>query len=207
MTHHHHNCCGDGHAGHEEEYDPCMAQEVAQMERDRIRYEKMKVQSDRLLMTLNIRLDKYRVRGPIAPEEHDSCSSDEGECCDVSLQSVLPCEFSDLSSQHRGIKILTLMYPCDAPPEPDALKAQEEELMTAVKAVAHPAGVVASKFSKPICVCGKCTDPQSRASGSLRSLTMILKSNISLVLTRNGGILGMWTPRDGDIGTFIKKHV
>lgn len=203
---HEHHCCG-GHSTQQEEYDPCMAKEVAQMERERLLYEKLKAQSDRLLLNLNIRLDKHRIRSSVVPDDSSSCSSD----CEIEqlirFISVVPSEFSRLSTQYKGVKILSLVTPCDAVGTDEDKKELQEKFAVSLKAMNSSTTTVAVSFSKRLCVCGKCEDPESKASGALRPLTMILKSSPSVIVTRNGGLLGMWNPRDGDLHSFIRKSI
>jgi len=207
-----HSSCSQDHHSHDEEIDPCMAQDIAKAEKDRILYEKLKVQSDRLLMNLNIRTNKMRVRGAVSlPEDDHSCSSDSEsaprEFSTLPLISVAPALFDKFYNSNRDKKIFTLCIPCDFSAESDP------ESLSTISAVfdkerlaCKNENVAFSKFSKTLCVCGKCEDIESRAVGSLRSVAMILKKSPSIVLTRNGGLVGIWTENDGELISFISKH-
>ena len=219
--HHGHNCC-TGH-GHElEEMDPCMAQEIAQIERNRIMYDRLKSQSDALLMNLNIRTNKLRVRGAVSQnEEEEACSSCDERVVPTESKlvtrklSIAPNQFSNSMSQYKDSKLFVLCVPCDVSIEytPEILK----QLSTVFDTVSPGVGEQNSSFilcrlSTKLCVCGRCPEPDSRPVGTLRSVAMILKGSPTVVLTRNGGLVGVWSyPKDGDptksLQAFISKHI
>ena len=196
--------------------DPCLAKEIAIAERDRIMYEKMKAQSDKLLKNLNIRTSKYRVRGPAVPVEEDVCDdvySDHEACSLVAMPiaKMAPAAFHPFASANNDKKIFTFAAPCDCDTvsQPDIIPRAQGEFEKLHQDLAQVnKDVLFSILSKPVCVCGKCGDPETRLVGSLRSVAMILKSTPSVIVTRNGGgLIGIWTPSDGPMESFVKKHL
>ena len=220
MSTSHGRCCGS-HAHDSHDLDPCMAQEIAQAERDRILYEKLKTQSDRLLMNLNIRSNKGRVRGAVAQVDDDkSCTSSDEDLPDstnasmVDVVQVLPSQFNTLCIQNKDSKVFLFCVPCDMSPEytTEQVEALFGAFKSLFKVVKQPrvAGI-AARFKTNLCVCGKCADADSRAIGTLRSVAMILKKAPSVVVTRNGGLVGVWSapPSEPDLSlhSFVSKHL
>lgn len=218
MTHAHHSCChnhplgsADGHI--DTEYDPCLAQEIADMERGRVRYEKLKEQSDRMLMSLNIRLDKSRLRTEVfqADKSDDGSSSETEESTFPGPQLLFfpPCGFQKFISDNRDRKVFTLVKPCDV--IDDIVGKEDHPLLNEFSNAVRKIRIVEncpvySVFDLPVCVCGHCTDERRKVSGSLRSILMLLKKAWSLVVTRNGGMVGMWAASDGPLEEFILRH-
>ena len=218
MTQAHHSCChnhpsgsGDGHV--HAEYDPCLAQEIADLERGRVRYERLKEQSDRMLMSLNIRLDKSRLRTAVfQAENNDDGSSSETESSTspcAQMLFVAPCGFKKLISDNRDRKVFTLVKPCDV--IDDRVGKEDHPILTEFANAVRKIRIVElcpvySVFNLPVCVCGNCTDERTKVSGSLRSILMLLKKAWSVVVTRNGGMVGMWSASDGPLEEFILRH-
>lgn len=217
-SHSHDGCCA-GHTHEPHDTDPCMAQEIAQAEKDRVLYEKLKSQSDRLLMNLNIRTNKLRVRGAVAQAElDDSCSSDdeptlnESQASKRNIIQLQPTQFTSLHSQHRDAKIFLFCVPCDI--QTDFSSEKVEDLYKAVREAPVSSSslskIVFARLSTRLCVCGRCPEADSRPTGTLKSVAMILRGVPSLVLTRNGGLVGVWSsPADQAISSlhsFISKH-
>lgn len=219
MTHHHHNiCCSSSSSNHhhDDEFDPCMAKEIAQMERHRILYEKMKAQSDKMLMNLNIRTAKHRVRGSVAPDHHDE-DSDEAECAagecshEKKVLQIIPSLFNTFALSNKGCRVIMLCIPCDYQlngGSSDEVSATEKVFSDVCRDLpCKKKDVVLGKFSKPVCICGKCEDSERQPTGSLRSVAMLLKCLPSVVVTRNGGLQGIWSSSQGDLDQFLKKHL
>jgi hypothetical protein len=220
MSHSAHGSCCAGHRHDSYEIDPCMAQEIAQAEKERILYEKLKTQSDKFLMNLNIRNNRARFRGAVAQvEEDDPCSSSEDEesrevsQSSAKLVQILPSQFTTFHVQHKDSKIFLFCVPCDISPE--FTKEKLDELYKAfVDGFPNPstgASVVFGRFKSDLCVCGRCSETDSRPSGTLRSVAMILKRSPSVVLTRNGGLVGVWSAPPTDLSvslhSFVSKHL
>ena len=214
-----HGKCCEGHIHDSHEIDPCMAQEIAQAERERVLYQKLKAQSDTLLMNLNIRSNKSRIRGAIAQiEEDDACSScDEGLSGDgerqkVSVADISASQFAALHIENKDSKIFLFCVPCDM--SPDLSKDQVETLFRAFRhsfeSRKYPADGILVRFKSKLCVCGRCPEPESRPMGTLRSVAMILKKVPSVVVTRNGGLVGVWsapsTEPENSLNSFLSKH-
>ena len=182
------------------------------MEKERIRYEKLKVQSDRFLVGLNIRLDKGRVRGAVASEEDDCCHSPcdgSHEATSEAFLTIKPSDVSTLVSQEKVVKVVLLAFPCSwckshEPAEAEALTGEFESLHIKLPI---PSNMCLVKLSCPVCVCGGCENPDGKLTGSLRSIIFLLKTNPSVVITRGGGLLGMWSPAEGDIRDFIRRYM
>lgn len=213
MTRDIHSCCAHhladpdrGH--HNDEFDPCWAKEIAAIERDRIRYEKLKDQSDRMLMSLNIRLEKSRARLSVSGgDEPDEDSEISSSPCELQqMYHLVPSGFRKFVSDRRGQKVITLISPCDFEDHTRSLSLLEEftDLLSKPRAIEGP--TVHSVFDIPVCVCGVCADKERRLSGSLRSLSMLLRGCPTVVVTRNGGMIGMWTRSDGPLADFIFTH-
>jgi hypothetical protein len=202
-SHHHH---------HEDEIDPCMAQEIAHAEKERILYEKLKVQSDRLLMNLNIRTNKTRVRGAVASSnECDLYSSDSEEACtetaEYPLATCTPTDFTKLFSAYKDKMVFILCIPCDFPTDsPAQVETELYSVFDEARRACKNRDVVFAKFTKRLCVCGRCLDADCRPLGTLRSVAMLLKRSPSVVLTRNGGLIGIWTAKDGPMEAFVSKN-
>lgn len=216
----HHHCSGssgcDSHGDYYEEYDPCMAQEVACAEKERVLYDKLKSQSDRFLLGLNIRIDQGRVRGPAAQEEdepYSPCSHETDAHQNVNrTKLVSPMGWGDFAKVHAGKRVIVLVSPCDVS---QASKDQDgeasfhsivsiREQLEGIK-ISNP-DVVLAEFSLPVCVCGKCENPDMKLTGSLRSVMLLLRKNPSVLVVRSGGLVGMWTQADGPLASFISKH-
>ena len=215
--HQHSGDCSHHTDNFEEEMDPCMAQEVAQAEKNRIVYGKLKAQSDRMLMNLNIRTGKMRVRGCVAPEADALSSSSQSGDESLPTTTILKADPSDLFQLCRSMpssKMFSLAIPCDV----------DEKMWTSVSLVSLVSEFESlnrlmekssslSRFSilsKRVCVCGKCEDPASRLAGSLRSIAMVLRGSPSIVFTRNGGMMGIWapaTPEDNTMEIFVRKNL
>jgi hypothetical protein len=214
-------CCGSSstshsHAHGDDEYDPCMAKEIAAMERDRILYEKFKSQSDKFLMGLNIRLDQGRTRGAVRPEEEDDIHSD----CDLEESTAFrpkvavskPSDWADFSKRNNGKRIFLVACPCDDRVN-QRVAQEEEDLIDPVKILEKSVpqntkkDFIISQFSKPVCVCGKCEDPDRKVSGTLRSLMLLLRGRKSVLVMRSGGLLGMWTTTDGPLESFVARYL
>ena len=185
----------------DDEYDPCMAQEIAHAEKARVLYEKMKCQSDRLLMNLSIRTNKFRPRAAVTEDEDiQDISSDweDGQNCErpQNVVKVTPRDFLALCRSAKHAKVFTLAIPCDMTsaewPESD-VKDLEAVLAERSGSQLINKTDVFSAFNKAVCVCGTCEIPEACLTGSLRSISMILRSNPSVILTRNGGLLGIWS--------------
>ena len=211
MTQGNHSCCHEvhGHVGDGEEYDPCMAKEIAAMERDRVLYGKLKEQSDRMLMSLNIRMDKARPRASVVQAEHSD--GDTNSSGDEAISSgkyeifhLLPSGFQQFISDKRGERVFSLIRPCDFAEARESFIKEFTE--TVAKLSRSEDGLVFVVFDLPVCVCGHCDEQGKKLSGSLRSLTMLLGKTPSIVITRNGGMLGMWTPSDGPLSDFVNRH-
>jgi hypothetical protein len=189
-----------------------MAQEVAMMERYKIRYEKLKAQSDRFLVGLNIRLDRSRIRGAVASEEDDCCESPinaSGAAAEESVFTIKPADMSSFVAQENGGKVILLAFPCvwrksNEPTDAEPLTSEFEALRLTL---CIPADVRLVKYSCPVCVCGGCENPDAKLTGALRSIIFLLKTNPSVVITRGGGLLGMWSPADGDLSGFIRRYI
>jgi hypothetical protein len=189
-----------------------LAQEIAKAEKERIFYQKLKVQSDRLLMNLNIRTNKMRARGAVVERDEQSCSSDlEEEVVGRSGNPLVKCppiEFTTLCSVHKDKKVFVLCIPCDFPSDaPVEIEKTIQDAFESLRESNRNRGVVFAMFSKKLCICGHCSDADSRPTGTLRSVAMILKNSPSVVLTRNSGLIGIWTDKDGPLDTFVSKHI
>ena len=184
-----------------------MAQEIAQMERDRVLYEKLKTQSDKFLTGLNIRLDRSRPRGSVVNNEDAASVSSDGEHASedaLALIHLKPGDLQKLSTSRKSDKVVTLVFPCDwTEVEEESSRIRKE--FEATKSLLAKKSSVLVECSLPVCVCGKCLDPETKLSGPLRSILYLLKSTPAVTITRGGGLLGLWTPRDGPLGAFIRR--
>jgi hypothetical protein len=193
-----------------------MAKEIALMERDRILYEKMKAQSDKMLMNLNIRTAKHRVRGSVAPDHHDA-DSDEAECAagecthEKKVSQIVPSQFNSFALSNKGCRVIMLCVPCDY----QLNGGSSSELSDTGTVFSNACSdlpcmkkdVVFGKLSKPVCICGKCEDSERQPTGSLRSVAMLLQCMPSVIVTRNGGLQGIWSSSQGVLDQFLKKHL
>jgi hypothetical protein len=210
------SCKDHSHAHDHEEHDPCMAKEIASMERDRILYDKLKTQSDKFLLGLNIRLDQGRTRGPVRIEEDDECHSEWEEAVTARVERkclfTVPSKWADFVKLQDGNRIFLVASPCD---EANSLTQSEIKgdsndpvnLLQRVLSECPKKDIILSQFSKPICVCSKCEDPERRVSGSLRSLIFLLKGMRCVLVLRSGGMLGMWTSSDGPLESFVSRYL
>ena len=218
----HAGCCNSSSHSHSHEhdsveFDPCMAQEIANMERNRRLYEKYKTQSDKFLMGLNIRLDQGRTRGAVKPDEQEGSESESDGVHESSLIAhlvmVKPVEWNEFVKNQSGKRIILLVMSCDYIP-PTELDRSSSGDFAEVASIIHSQlvskkikDVSVAQFSKPVCVCGKCDDIERRVGGSLRSLTLLLRERLSVVVLRSGGLLGMWSSTDGPLDSFISKYL
>jgi|LauGreDrversion4_2_1035121.scaffolds.fasta_scaffold14309_2 hypothetical protein len=213
------SCC-HGHTHEDHDIDPCMAQEIAQAEKERILYEKLKSQSDRLLMNLNIRTNKLRTRGAVAQtEEDDSYSSceeatlHESQLCTRHVVQVHATQFPLLHSEHKDSKIFLFCVPCDIRTDYEKEKVEELQKALCDESAASPvtSNSMFARLATKLCVCGRCPEPDSRPTGTLKSVAMVLRGVPSVVLTRNGGLVGVWScPAEQattSLHSFISKHL
>jgi hypothetical protein len=211
-------CCSSHHfTNHVEcgdDIDPCLAKEISRSERERIQYIRFKEQSDQLLRNLNIRTSRYRIRGSVAPDDR-SDSGEETECtgdnCNhkLGIVSVNPNEFVKFAARYKNRKMFLMCVPCDYDmiSNDEALKELESELRNAEKGSrCQHDSVLFCKFQTTVCVCGKCDQIERKLTGPLRSICMLLRSNPSVLLLRNAGLLGLWSKTDGPVISFISKH-
>jgi hypothetical protein len=214
-----HNCGSTGHCHHQpnDEFDPCLAKEIANIERDRVFYEKLKVQSDKFLAGLNIRLDHKRGRAAVCQEDEESCCSAGEETSPSAISShvtrIAPSEWNKVVSANPGKKAILVAVPCDFVTGSQSVASISDSLLRDVLA-AKPLRSDGSKdlpifvqLRSPVCVCGKCEDPDTRITGSLKSITLLLRSDPSVIVTKSGGLLGLWTRKDGDLSAFISRYV
>jgi hypothetical protein len=186
-----------------------MAQEIAQMERGRVLYEKLKTQSDKFLTGLNIRLDKSRPRGSVVNNEEAASESSDGEHASgaaVALIRLKPCELQKLAMSRKSDKIVTLLFPCDWTEVKEESSRIRQELEATKSLLAKSASCLV-ECSLPVCVCGSCSEPEKKLSGPLRSILYLLKSTPAVSITRGGGLLGLWNSRDEPLVAFIRRNL
>lgn len=194
-----------------------MAKEIARAEKDRILYDKLKAQSDRFLLGLNIRVDQGRVRGSVAQEDEGESSPCEHvsseHCGSPRIQPIPPSSWNEFAKSNAGKRIIVLVTPCDFF-QPDGSQAENSEASSLsvareeLKATTKPnSDLILAELSVPVCVCGRCENPGSKLTGSLRSVIFLLQKKPSLLVVRSGGLAGMWTQSDGPLASFISKHL
>jgi hypothetical protein len=187
-----------------------MLKEIAASERARITYTKLKQQSDKLLMNLNIRTERFRPRVAVSnPESSDdeSCASPTSDSlAGTVVEECAPAGIMDVSKSNEGFSLIVMCHPCDTTDK----DSKEESFREATGSLATQAqsNTKFIRFKQRLCVCGKCTLPESKAVGPFRSVAMLLRGTSSVVVIRNGGLVGMWQgANSGKLSEFIMKYV
>jgi hypothetical protein len=107
---------------------------------------------------------------------------------------------------NEGFSLIVMCHPCDTTDK----DSKEESFREATGSLATQAqsNTKFIRFKQRLCVCGKCTLPESKAVGPFRSVAMLLRGTSSVVVIRNGGLVGMWQgANSGKLSEFIMKYV
>lgn len=221
MTHEHCSpSCSHAHCN-EEDFDPCLAEEIAIAEKNRVLYEKLKLQSDRILHSAGIRINQsYRVRRAVAFTNEEECAQSEGSDSEdgstgFMVEEIAIEKLSFYLNINRSIKIFIYTIPCDI-----ALTDKDvcfDEFQLNSKKFNKSNNLKFLNFSKSVCVCNKCPKNQKshfyysisfifRLSGTLGSIAMLLKQSPCVVAIRNGGLCGLWNSNSQQsMHSFIEK--
>ncbi len=201
--------CADSHShAHDDESDPCFQKEVAAAEKARVRYTMLKEQSDKLLSTLNIRTTKLRPRSAVqnTEESEPQDTPDSTEASALETHVCEPSRLGELTKAHPDCTVFVVCHPCDQLTQDTVLSEFEGVISTL--SLSSSSSVLFVKFKCPMCVCGKCPSSESRISGPLRSVGMLLRHSSSVVALRKGGLIGMWQgSSSGPLTEFIRKYV
>lgn len=186
-----------------------MLKEIAAAEKARVRYGKLKEQSDRLLMNLNIRTEKLRPRTAVRNTEEEDDVDHDSDHSQQPPTEIIRCDPSDLTNvarTHPDGTIFVVCRPCDQS-EDDNIFTEFQQAASSV-ALRKDSSHRFVKFKRAMCVCGKCDGPEARLVGPLRSVGMLLRRTSSVVALRKGGLIGMWQDTNSvKLEDFIRKYV